>query len=79
MKEIDALALSEDQAIFFPKAPCLALLDKLDDSLDKSIMLEPFYDAVSEVSLRLGKIGKFILMTQRIGRQVGRPNLYSMA
>ena len=42
-RNVDALALSKDQAIFFPKAPYLALHDKLDDGLGKRIMLEPLF------------------------------------
>jgi len=49
---IDALALSEDQAIFFPKSSSLSLLGNLEDSLGKSVILEPFFDAILEVALR---------------------------
>ena len=68
---MDVLALSEDQAIFFPKSFSLTLLDKLKDILGKSAMLEPFFDTVTKVALRSNNIGKFTLMTQSIGHQVG--------
>ena len=54
------LSFSKDQAIFLPKAPRLALLDKLDDGLGKRIMLEPISDAVSEVALRVAYYGQVL-------------------
>ena len=69
------LALSKDQAIFFLKVPCLAVLNKLDDILGKRIMLEPIFDAVLQVALRSSYISKFTLATQSIGHQVGVSSL----
>ena len=69
------LAVSEDQAIFFPKATCLPLLNKLDDDLGKRIMVEPFFDAIPEVALRSVNIDKFTLATQSISHQVGMSQL----
>ena len=45
---------------------CLSLLDELDNSLGKSVMLESFLDAVPEVALRSANFGKFTLATQSI-------------
>jgi len=61
--------------MFFPKSWVLALLDELDDSLRKSVMLEPILDAVPELALRLATIGSFTLTNQSIGHQVGTSQL----
>ena len=53
MKERRCASLSEDQAIFFPESSSLALLDKLDDSLGKSVMSDPILDVVLKVALSL--------------------------
>ena len=53
----------------------LVLLDKLDDSLDKSVILESFVDANQEVTLRSDNMGKFTLAIQSIGHQVGTSQL----
>jgi len=74
-RNINALALSEDQAIFFPESPSLALLDKLYDGLDKCVVLEPIFYSISEVALRSAYIGKFSFATQSIGHQVDTSQL----
>jgi len=74
-RNIDALALCEDQAIFFPKSTCLALLNKLDDSLGKCVVLEPIFNAVSKVALRLTYVSKFTLVTQSISYQICTPRV----
>jgi len=60
-RSIYVLAFSEDQAIFLPKPTCIVLIDKLEDSLGRSVMLEPFFDVVLEVALRWTNIRKFNL------------------
>jgi len=45
-RNIDALAVSKDQAIFFLRSSNFALLDKVDDGLGKSVMLELIFYVV---------------------------------